>query len=424
MVYKTPASKRFVPPSSSTSSSARPTLSKKFLRPSQSQSSPYLKTPVSVGFKARPKDDIQDIDVEEDGVNSAEYSKGVSIQKARQPRYLASSHDIVEDDDDLAFDVDHLIDQPDGKRQKLTHWTNRPADEIEDYGDDTRNYSSSPLIRNSPPSNDVTESLALEAEQVPEQSNVPKLETNAGEEDDASLPSSSGSPTKNFETPRRRTGRFRNVMPPGMVQYDRDSMQQPLPSFQTRLLGKAGLKPPLKPQPLELDFVLPNAFSPSRKSLEEYKEYVYGGHAEAVRDWVLGTAAKAIVSPQKPRGSKDYQYLSSGNELEAKNCYEVTRILLHDSSDQFVVAEVAPVLATSHADPTERKVWLLLDHDLSAKPNGIFGGSSRFDSMGIGQRIKIKGGDALQWQLQSSSICTVLECVDHVQVASVWHIAN
>lgn len=413
MTYKTPAARRFVPPSSSTSSS-RPAFSKRFINPSQSQSAPYLRTPVSFK-KAVPKDDIQEIDLEnEEEAEYVDYAEVESSQKVPTSGFHEAIQDVVED-----YELGYGSDEPDqhlDKRLKVRHST---VSSIQNSGTLSGAFSSSPSAPDSQLINAMTQQLTENAENA--SANPDDSDAGENEDDATASPSSSQeSAPKEFETPRQHLGRFRNAL----AQPSIPAGSVALSSFQTRLQGKAAFKPKTKPQMLELDFILPHAFSPSRKKLEEYRDFVRGGNAETVGNWILGTAAKAVMSPKTSRRSlTSERYQENRTTTESYDRYQIIDILTHDTSNQFLVVEVAQILDMNDAEPGERSVWLLLDQDLNITSDNKSVIPSKFDNLVVGRTIRIKGGEALQWQLTFPSCSSGAAGSHCVCVASVWEFA-
>lgn len=400
---QTPAPRRFAPPAGS--SSARNTAfsgaSARFARPSQPTSSPFTRTP----FSSARKDEIEIDDEDEDDLEEQ-----ISTAPLRQLTPARSSHRPKVSGDDPSL-RDTVFKGPSegehrqsdlntgsasstkgSKRRKISHFhhgdTEGPSDVLDSSPPDS-SPTKDPESAAKRPENETSRS----AESSPADHIASEIADEVPVTDRHSSPvhTDEDSPGKEFETPKMRTSRFRNPLTQSSqansIRHPASTTaEQPLPSFQSRLLAASTASSPgshLRGPHPSLDFVLPDAFSPSRRRGQ--LEYVEHGYAETVRNWVLDMAARSGVSDTlhttKQRVSDEAD----------PNSFSITRIIHLDRDDRFAIVSITD----------QAELFMLVDTDPKPPPQATTGitPKSRLERLHEGSQFVFKGGQVSSWMM-------------------------
>lgn len=276
------------------------------------------------------------------------------------------------------------------KRRKISHVHRETFDDPSDLLDSSPSPSS-PTANHEAFDQDIETAVERSHTQSPTDHavSVEAYERPATARDSSPLQTDEDSPGKEFATPKMRTSRFRNPMTQSSQATNQQpaptKTEQPLPSFQSRLLAASTASSPgphLRGPHPSLDFVLPDAFSPSRR--RGHHEYIERGHAEVVRNWVLDIAARSGVGDMLSMNRQQPP------DIDA-NTFKVKDIVHRDGDDRFAI------VSTDDHEYT----WMLVDTD--PKSRAILGVThkSRIERLHEGSRFVLKGGQVSNWMLNA-----------------------
>ncbi|KAK5080255.1 hypothetical protein LTR05_008703 [Lithohypha guttulata] len=433
----TPGPRRFVPPPSSTpSSSVPPNPSNRFVRPSQPSSSPFPRTPFSNAARSAAEDEIEaedledaDIDLSHDLAPRSQWTQTSQHRKAGDIIHPSS-----DEDDHLHVEgsrqgrntilsalSDDAALRTTAKRRKTSH-VNRAFDETDT--DLINSSSGTPL--------------AADDQGLPNELDEPDQTVQTPEHDiefevPSSPTSSDISPVKDFETPKHRSSRFYpSRAPPSRFDAASAQLHQsgthdlPLPSFQSRLLSSTASPGPhvRGPHP-SIDYTLPDAFSPSRR--RGGTDYIYGGHAETVRGWVLDVAAQAIGSPYKPLPKSARHDLETGHQRNVAEQEIVTEVLLQSPESDFALVSTIPAGSVSSGSPDKPGLRMLINSTSGPSAHVDPNSGSRLGQLQSGNKIVTKGGGAMGWNLElthGNDDELYLDQSSVYQVAVLWDIVQ
>lgn len=415
-----------MPPSSAHTTSTRPAFSGRFIRPSQTSSSPFTRTPFSSTAPGYRRDDIEPEDSSdgydqpfdthfEAGQTEKQRTNGDAIDfedredadetDNRQNSGLISNAGAFNSTNLSQIESPHNHQQPAVKRRKTTHFVSQTVGD-----DEERNLpSSSP----SPPPSSPLASTYKDNDpdidvQIPRSSpEIPPIDrdlrhnhrifTNVQDSTASSPPSSPQSPLHHLRTPTKLS-HFSRFRPPAT---DQSSATIPLPSFQSRLLSSStGIAGYVHPR---IDSVLPDAFSPSRK--RGAREYIHGGFAETVRGWVLDIATRAssaTMMTSSGTGQGETERVVQVVLREPSGRFAVVKTVASDSAEAI---EADNESKHSVEQASEQRTWMLINTDSHVPSRPRFGSgpggrpSSKLDLLEIGAEIVIKGGENMRWSL-------------------------